>query len=232
MTDMNENSKQNYSDIALNYLREQIINGQLQPGEKIIENNISEQLNISRGPVREALKQLAIEGLVDYQTNKGCTVALLSPRDAYEVFFMRGSLEKLALENSGGHIDSYGILTMEAALEDLKALAGEDNILAEVKADERFHAQIVLSCQITRLYKTWELLSPLNGAMFLLLKNLKDTIDKENPGKTRSDRLIDSHEKILAAVKSGNLQEACRELDSHYLRNGELIYRQSLIDVK
>ena len=57
----NTKSRKNYSEIALYYLREQIIDGKLQPGEKIIENNISEKLNISRGPVRDALKQLAGE---------------------------------------------------------------------------------------------------------------------------------------------------------------------------
>ena len=221
-------SKKNYSDIALQYLREQIIDGNMQPGEKLIESNISEKLNLSRGPVRDALKQLAVEGLVDYHPNKGCTVALLSPRDAYEVFFLRGSLEKLALEKSGGHVDAYGILTMEAAMEEIKSLAGEDNILAEVKADEKFHAQIVLSCQITRLYKMWELLSPLNGAMFLTLKNLRSRSDLDGSGMSRGDRLVNSHERILNAVKSGSLEESCKALDAHYLKNGEIIYRSSL----
>lgn len=228
MAEFSDNSKKNYSEIALLYLREQIIDGHMQPGEKLVESNISENLNISRGPVREALKQLAVEGLVDYHPNKGCRVALLSPRDAYEVFFLRGSLEKLALEKSGGHVDDYGILMMETALDEIKSLAGEDNLLAEVKADEKFHAQIVLSCQITRLYKMWELLSPLNGAMFLLLKNLREDIERQNPGKTRGDRLISSHENILEAVKSGNLAKACAALDQHYLKNGEIIYRHSL----
>ena len=222
------NSKKNCSDIALLYLREQIIDGHMQPGEKLIESNISEKLNLSRGPVRDALKQLAVEGLVDYHTNKGCTVALLSPKDAYEVFFLRGSLEKLALEKSGGHVDAYGILTMEAALDEIKSLAGADNILAEVNADEKFHAQIVLSSQITRLYKMWELLSPLNGAMFLTLKNSREKIDTDNSGESRSYRLINSHERILQAVKSGDLEEACKALDDHYLKNGEIIYRSSL----
>ncbi len=223
-----DNSKKNFSDIALWYLREQIIDGHMQPGEKLIESNISETLNLSRGPVRDALKQLAIEGLVDYHPNKGCTVALLSPKDAYEVFFLRGSLEKLALEKSGGHVDAYGILAMENALDEIKSLAGADNLLAEVNADEKFHAQIVLSGQITRLYKMWELLSPLNGAMFLTLKNIGEKAEIDNFGKSRGDRLIDQHERILRAVKSGDLEEACRALDAHYLRNGEIIYRSSL----
>ena len=229
MTETNKtNTKQNYSEIALYYLREQIIDGNLQPGEKLIESNISEKLNISRGPVRDALKQLAVEGLVDYQPNKGCTVALLSPKDAYEVFFLRGSLEKLALEKSGCHIDAYGLLTMEAALDEIKSLAGADNLQEEVKADEKFHAQIVRSCQISRLYKMWELLSPLNGAMFLLLKNIGSCREKEQPMESRGSRLISSHERIFEAVKAENLAEACEALDDHYLKNGELIYRHSL----
>ena len=216
--------KKNYSEIALVYLREQIIDGNLQPGEKLVETNISERLNISRGPVRDALKQLAVEGLVDYQPNKGCTVALLSPKDAYEVFFLRGSLEKLALEKCGCHIDAYGLLAMEAALDEIKALAGADNLLEEVKADEKFHAQIARSCQISRLYKMWELLSPLNGAMFLLLKNVGSSREKEKPMESRGSRLINHHERIFEAIKAENLEEACIALDTHYLKNGEMIY--------
>ena len=83
------------SEIVLESLREQIINGILQPQEKLVEAEIARKFGLSRGPVREALRQLAVEGLVDYCPNKGCTVALLSPQDAYEVFFLRGSLEKL-----------------------------------------------------------------------------------------------------------------------------------------
>lgn len=220
-------SKQNYSEIALYYLREQIINGQLQPGEKLIENNISDKLNISRGPVRDALKQLAVEGLVDYQPNKGCTVALLSPKDAYEVFFLRGSLEKLALEKSGCHVDTYGLLAMEAALDELRSLEGADDLLAESRADEKFHAQIVRSCQISRLYKMWELLSPLNGAMFLLLKKMGED-SGSTYAESRSIRLTYSHERIYEAIRSENLTEACRALDDHYLKKGEQLYRHSL----
>ena len=226
----NTKSRKNCSEVALYFLREQIIDGKLQPGEKIIENNISEKLNISRGPVRDALKQLAVEGLVDYHLNKGCTVALLSPKDAYEVFFLRGSLEKLALEKSGCHLDTYGLLAMESALDKLRSLAGEDNLLEEVEADEKFHSQIVLSCQISRLYKMWELLSPLNGAMFLLLKNIRSSCGNENFTESRGSRLVSSHERIFEAIKSQNLSEACQALDDHYLKNGEIIYRHSLID--
>lgn len=100
MQEQRKASNTTTSEIVLESLREQIINGTLQPQEKLVEAEIAQKFGLSRGPVREALRQLAFEGLVDYCPNKGCTVALLSPQDAYEVFFLRGSLEKLAIQKS------------------------------------------------------------------------------------------------------------------------------------
>ncbi len=72
-------SKTTASERILESLREQIINGTLAPEEKLVETDIAQEFGTSRGPVRDALKQLAVEGVVDYQPNKGCSVALLSP---------------------------------------------------------------------------------------------------------------------------------------------------------
>ena len=223
-------ARNSYSEKALVYLREQIINGTLHPQEKLIESEIAHALGISRGPVRDALKQLAIEGLVDYQPNKGCTVALISPRDAYEVFFLRGNLEKLALEKSGCHIGDYGIFIMETALDEMRAVAGTENTLLAVNADEKFHRQIVVASQMDRLVKMWELLSPLNGAMFLSLKNANSSPMAKILEPTRRRDLVTSHELILNAVKAGDLAEACRQLDDHYTKNGERVYRLSLMN--
>ncbi|MFQ9704213.1 MAG: hypothetical protein ACLR0U_23145 [Enterocloster clostridioformis] len=52
--------------------------------------------------MRDALKQLMYEGFLDYETNKGYSVSMLSPKDAYEIFFLRGNLENLALERCAG----------------------------------------------------------------------------------------------------------------------------------
>lgn len=219
-----EDTKQSYSQKVLVYLREQIINGTLQPQEKLVEADIAAALGISRGPVREALKQLAIEGLVDYQPNKGCTVALLSPKDAYEVFFLRGNLEKLALQKSGCHINDQGIFIMETALEEMQMLADTGNTLMEINADERFHRQIVLSSQIDRLVQMWELLSPLNGVMFLTVL----ATNRKTPGYIRN--LAAPHKRILEFIRQGDLPGACQALDNHYIRTGERVYRTLLLD--
>lgn len=125
----------------------------------------AQQFGTSRGPgPMTRLKQLAVEGMVDYQPNKGCSVALLSPEDAYEVFFLRGSLEKLAIQKSNCHVSDYGLLIMETSIEEFRIADEAGNLMQAVRADEKFHQQIVQSAQIDRLTKMWELLSPLNGA--------------------------------------------------------------------
>lgn len=225
-----QTAQKNTSEKALVYLREQIINGNLTPQEKLVESEIAQTLGISRGPVRDALKQLAVEGLVNYQPNKGCSVALLSPRDAYEVFFLRGSLEKLALQKSGCHINDCGIFIMETAIDEIQTAIESNNTLQAVHADEKFHRQIILSGQIDRLTKMWELLSPLNGAMFLAIKNANQTslTADEDPTIPKRGDLIGAHQLLLNAIRKGDLEEACQRLDSHYEKNGERVYRLSL----
>ena len=71
MQEQRKASNTTTSEIVLESLREQIINGTLQPQEKLVEAEIAQKFGLSRGPVREALRQLAFEGLVDYCPNKG-----------------------------------------------------------------------------------------------------------------------------------------------------------------
>ena len=86
MQEQRKASNTTTSEIVLESLREQIINGTLQPQEKLVEAEIAQKFGLSRGPVREALRQLAVRRFSRITVlNKGCTVALLSPQDAYEV---------------------------------------------------------------------------------------------------------------------------------------------------
>lgn len=218
------------SDMILSSLREQIINGSLAPQEKLVEADLAQQFGTSRGPVRDALRQLAVEGLADYEPNKGCSVALLSPEDAYEVFFMRGNLEKLAIQKSNCHISDYSLMIMEASLEEFKNALASNNLMQAVDADEKFHQQIIRSAQINRLTKMWELLSPLNGAMFLLVQSanrfgsmISDSETLNRGGATSA------HERLLDAIRNNDLERACAELDHHYEETGKRVYRLALL---
>ena len=148
---MDKEKKRNLSEVAADYVREQILQGKLAQREKLVENDIAVTLGMSRGPVRDALKQLMYEGFLDYETNKGYSVSMLSPKDAYEIFFLRGNLENLALERCGGRLLSDSIFLMEDAVLAMKE-AGEERTTQGkiIQYDEIFHRQILLSGQMER----------------------------------------------------------------------------------
>lgn len=228
---MAKERKGNLSEIAADYVRGEILSGKLEQKEKIVETEIAEHLGMSRGPVREALKQLMYEGFVDYEANKGCTVTLLSPKDAYEIFFLRGSLEKLALERCGGRLMSESLFLMEDAIIMMKAEQEEGSDMARIiELDEAFHRQILLSGQMKRLTNLWETLSPLNGAMFLTVQNINayekkhGIIYTEQEGMRRGNN-YKVHKDLLSILREGNLERAKQEIDIHYLSTGERIYR-------
>lgn len=215
----------NLSDIALQHLRRLIISGDLRPQEKLVESDIAHDLGISRGPVRDALKQLAVEGLVDYQPNKGCSVALLSSKDAYEVFFLRGNLELIALRHSGGLSDD-ALAAMAHALEDMDRASAADNTPGCIAADEQFHLQIIRSAGLDMLTRMWDQLTPLNGAMFLSVKKANESLrgDDDTP-YAPAGQLVKAHQLIYDALYARDLDKALLILEEHYLGVGRRIRR-------
>ena len=86
-----------------NKIRRDIIIGNLAPGERLIESKLSEELHVSRGSIREALRQLTTEGFLTFQTNKGISVSKLTVKQVDEIYALRSVLEgyavRLATEN-------------------------------------------------------------------------------------------------------------------------------------
>lgn len=227
-SDMSVERKGNLSELAASYLRDQIMTGQLKMKEKIVEKEIAEQLGISRGPIREALMQLQHEGFVDYEPNKGCTVTLLSPKDAYEIFYLRGSMERLALERCGGHLMQDAKLIMEEALENLRICV--DDVTSDAVAyDELFHKQIVLSGQMNRLTKMWESLSPLNCAMFMTVRNINQIEvqirEHNHEAAVKRPSIYDMHKQLYDVLVQGDLNASIQAINRHYQSTGERIYR-------
>jgi len=226
--DSERSVRPNLSNIALLHLREKIINGSLTPQEKLVESDIARELGISRGPVRDALKQLAVEGLVEYQPNKGCSVALLSPKDAYEVFFLRGNLELISLRHCQGVLSQEALDTMEQALRDMETAVSSDDTMASIAADELFHLQIARAAGVEMLTKMWLQLSPLNGAMFLSVKKANESdLGQESPSSSYAPRgqLVKAHRIIYDAIRAKDLVHSSIALEEHYLGVGRRVHR-------
>ncbi|MEE2043663.1 enolase C-terminal domain-like protein [Nocardiopsis tropica] len=120
-------------------LRRLIVTGRYAPGTSLVEGHLAEQFDLSRGPIRDALKLLASEGLID-TNRRSATVVGLGGDDIDELFSLRGSLEQLALE-IGLNRDRAGLAEgLRAPLEQMRRAREERDPDAFTAADVRFHS--------------------------------------------------------------------------------------------
>jgi DNA-binding GntR family transcriptional regulator len=101
-------------DLAL-VIEEAIVSGELAPGMVLRQEQLSERFQVSRTPVREALRRLAALGLVSFEPNRGVRVRTLSREELYEAFLVRAELESLATEVAAEKITEAGLVQLEAA---------------------------------------------------------------------------------------------------------------------
>ncbi|MDO5337842.1 MAG: GntR family transcriptional regulator [Eubacteriales bacterium] len=218
-------------EIAMN-IREKIFSGELVAGMRLIEQDIAKEFGMSRGPVREALQELEHEGLVVSEVNKGSTIASLSGEDAYEIFYLRGTLEKIALDKCGGKLLDSSILSMRNIIEDMRYEEEHEKRMPVLIAyDEQFHEEILLSGRMKRLHQLWKYLSPLNGSMFLKVIQYYKSLEEDagrNPKwfiKKKKRKVWEMHQEILNVLEKGELEESLEIIEKHYFRTGEMLYR-------
>ena len=103
-------------------IRIKILNQELTPGMRIIEQELSEELGVSRGPIREALRQLEQEGMIEYTRNVGCSVREITMQDVYETYLLRSNYEILAVRLFHADFTDEEIDKMEEVLELMRNL--------------------------------------------------------------------------------------------------------------
>lgn len=138
---------------AADQIRTAIIQGKFQPGERLIEKQLTDQLNLSRHPVREALRRLSREGLVEMRVNRGAIVAELDPTAILEVYSIRLALGRLALKaliTTPGQLTSATLKQLERLAKNAVKLAAQDNQIDTIANDMEFQNTIVQACGLER----------------------------------------------------------------------------------
>jgi DNA-binding GntR family transcriptional regulator len=145
------------SERAYRLIRSAIVEGEFEPGSRLVEQRIGEMFDLSRTPVREALRALAADGLVTIERNRGAVVATMSDTDIRDLYELRARLESLAAERAAVRIDGDGIAAMDAAIAEFDAgvaLAATDpdtGLQRITRANNAFHHAIVDAAQHRRL---------------------------------------------------------------------------------
>lgn len=140
-------------DEVFNTLRKAILNGELVPGQRLMEISLANKLGVSRTPVREAIKRLETEGLVVIVQRKGAEVAGISGSQLRDVLEVRLALEELAGELACRRISDDDIRLLQRKNEEFEKLIADINAPAPdiAKADVEFHSVIYNATNNTRL---------------------------------------------------------------------------------
>ncbi|MCG8922975.1 GntR family transcriptional regulator [Lentzea sp. CC55] len=138
------------SDFAYAHVRELILSGTLEPGSVLNQALLAQQIGISTTPLREALRRLRQQGLVELDAHRDARVTALTAEEARDLLEVRRSLDPLAASLAAQRRTRQDIAEMRAALEDLEPLPG-DPTTAHLMAHRRFHAAIYYASHNTML---------------------------------------------------------------------------------
>jgi len=144
------------SEKVADILRENIISGNIRPGEKITENQIANTLNISRPPIREAFRILATEGLITLVPRKGAFVSELSTREVKEIYEMKSMMESFATRLAIPTIEKKEISELDSILNLMEEKIKENNFKEIQRLNIEFHRKMIKISKNQKLIYLYE----------------------------------------------------------------------------
>ncbi len=155
MADMLSIPRQVLHQAVAQRLRQRIVEGQLAPGAKLNERELSELLQVSRTPLREAIKMLAAEGLVELLPNRGAAVATMSAQDVADTFELIAGLEGLAGELAAQRISAAALTEVRALHLEMQAAYTRRDLPSYYQLNALIHQQINAAAGNPVLSRTW-----------------------------------------------------------------------------
>jgi len=195
-------------DLVLRKLRDAILSGRFQPGQRLRERNQVEQMGVSRTPIREALRKLELEGLVTTTPYKGPSVTLPTLEDAQALFEVRAALEGQAVALFTERGDEAAIARLRAPIKTAEAGWSQRNLQKVLAANNAFHDEIASGCG--------------NALLQSMLANLRARIvllrveSLSFPG--RPTRSIAEHRAVVRHISQGRAREAKTLMERHVMR--------------
>jgi len=192
-------------------IREAILSGKYEEGEELRGVNIGKDLGVSRTPVREALRQLELEGLVRVIPNKGAYVTGITSKDIQDIFVIRSYLEGLAAAWACEHISEEQLAELEENVYLSEFHVEKGNFSQVVELDSRFHIILYDSCGSRMLAK--------------LLKNYHHYAERARSvnlsDKERARHSMGEHKRIVEAIKAGDPAKAEQYAHEHIVHSIE-----------
>ncbi len=186
-------------------VRDAILGFRLQPGQRLVERELVEQLGVSRATVREVLRQLAAEGLVTVVPQRGAIVTALSPDDAADLYEMRASLEALAVQRFVQRATADQVAALRAAVGEIERTAASAEPQDQLHAKDRFYEVLFTGSGSAPLQQT---LAGLQARVRLLRAT-----SLSQPG--RPQEAAAELRAVVDAVEAGNAEAAAAACARH-----------------
>ncbi len=207
MLDINETAEDYIPlrDIVFQKLREAIVTGQMQPGERLMEIKLSNMMGVSRTPVREAIRKLQAEGLVIMNARRGAIVAPINKKDLKEILEIRKALERLTCQLVSAKADEEAVAELKEINQVMEEAVEADDIQKMTEQDVAFHEKITELADNAHLTNMLDQIKAhLYRYRLEFIKELRD----------RSVLTIE-HNRIIEAIEAGNARAAAREIEKH-----------------
>ncbi len=193
---------------VLETLREAIVSGRFQPGDRLVEEDICHQLGVSRGPVREALRQLEQEGLVVSFPYRATEVIGVSHEEVREVLIpIRLTLERFAFRHALPLLTTEDFAALEGLVATMAQAARAGALERIVEADVRFHELVLERSGQLHCLQIWRTISPRVRAYFY----------RVSPRHTSLEEIADEHRELLDALLTRDPDRVLATLAPHIL---------------
>lgn len=190
-------------DLVIEILREAIVSGELEPGERLLQDRLAERLNVSATPIREALRELQAEGVLSHTPHQGVRVSEVKLEEAQEIYMIRGLLEQLATCLAVPRLGSSDVQALTAQLARMDAYIERGELTQIRLPDYRFHMLIYRAAGMPHLLRIitdlWTRFP--SDALYVL------------PGRPRSS--VKEHRGIMQAIEDGDAVLAAQRMQDH-----------------
>lgn len=200
---------QSLAHLIADAIRDMILSGELFPGDHLVEERLTEQLGVSRPPLREALRLLEREGLVVSMPRRGTIVTPLTPQDVHEIFTLRATYEQMAVNLGVPVRYPERLERMREALEAMAEAARKQDRAELVSSGFEFHLALVALAGHRRLEDAYRPLW-----LQLRLCMVVNTRVRERLNETLDDN-VERHRRLLAVIESGDRDAVLAELEVH-----------------
>jgi len=212
--------KTTYKDQVIEHIYDLVLDGKYSPGDQVKESLLASEMGISRAPVREALKELIVNGIVDYTPQVGSFIALLSPKQIIDAYITRGVLEGYVIRSTSEQFTEDDIEELESMVDKMQKSAVKGNPKKVVHVGGEFHDLLVSKNKNVQLAEYAERLSLKLHVLFF-----RHWSSLYSPAE-----IGDRHKKIVLSLIGKNSVEIEETVRRHYTETGskiaELYHRQ------